>query len=276
MNRLGITFIFIALIISLLVTGLVYKYEKQKHRKETEEVSRIQVLVATKALSRGETVDSADVRWQVWPKAAVSPQFLIQGSRKIEDITGSFVRVPIDAGQPLTDALIVSKSHMSPLASIIRPDMRAFTIDIDKGNAVAGLLLPGDLVDVVVTYATMNATTRDRTFIGSTILKNILVVGVDQEIAAGGAGSSSSSKGNNTTKSITLEVTPKQAEFLAVGKAMGTLYLSLANGVGASEVTTKQTVTYQGDLMGGSDPDAGGGQISQIHGAKEGQADATQ
>jgi pilus assembly protein CpaB len=275
MNRLGITFIFIALIISLLVTGLVYKYEKQKHRKEVEEVSRIQVLVATKPLSRGETVDSSDVRWQVWPKAAVSPQFLIHGSRKIEDITGSLVRVPIDAGQPFTDALIVSKSHMSPLASIIRPDMRAFTIEMDKGNAVAGLLLPGDIVDVVVTYATMNSTTRDRAFVGGTILKNILVVGVDQDISSSGSGGGSSSKSNNTTKSITLEVTPKQAEFLAVGKSMGTLYLSLANGVGESQESKKQTVTYQDDLMGNSDPDAGGGQISQIHGAKEGQADAT-
>lgn len=271
MNRSGITVILIALFFSVLLTGLVFKFQKQKNKPQ-QEATYTRILAATKNLNRGDVLTNTDIQWQAWPRTGMSSQFIIEKTRKIDDVVGAIVRTPINSGQPITDNMIVQKGNISPLASILKPGMRAFTIEVTKDSGGGGLILPGDTVDVLLTYASIKAETREKEYTGKTILKNISIMAVDQNIT-----STAVSSKDPSVKTVTLEVTPKQAEILAIGKSAGSLSLSLSGVVSSldNNSQSKQTITYQEDVISSNHGksvkpahDTSGTQMTLIHGEK--------
>jgi len=181
-----------------------------------------QVLVAKQSLPAGLLVKPEHLRWQIWPSDSLPANYVIRGKAKIADFAGTVVRRGIAAGEPITDERLVKKGERGFLAAVLTPGMRAITVSVNPMTGLAGLVFPGDRVDLLLTMKTRrkagkNTFTQRST---ETILTGIRVLAVDQR----------SSDGNGKpalAKTATLEVTPKQVEMVSVATEMGRLSLSL-------------------------------------------------
>lgn len=144
------------------------------------------------------------------------------------DYVGSVVREPILAGEPIVARKIVRAGDSGYMAAYLEPGMRAMAIRVTVETAAGGFILPGDRVDVVLTRQLDNnnnateggASDRAKHATG-TVLENLKVLAVDQTTRAG------DDEQSVVGATATLEVTPKNAELLALAKAEGELSLVL-------------------------------------------------
>jgi len=181
------------------------------------------VLVAQRALPTGTIITADAVAFQAWPKDMVQDAYFIDGEADVSKLLGTVVRIPVTAGQPVTQGALVQPGDRGFLAAALGPGMRAYTIAVAEKAGVAGFVFPGDHVDVMLTQSVQGAEGTHVTS-GETILRNLRVLATDQ--------SATSKKVNGETvvrtfRSVTLEVTPRLAEKLAVAEKLGTLSLSL-------------------------------------------------
>ena len=153
------------------------------------------------------------------------------------------VVIPTLAGEPVLATKITAKGAGVGLAAIIPRGMRAFTIQTPTIAAgVAGFVLPGNKVDVLLTVKEMGGGIEAR---GGTIilLQNLEILAVDQRV---GVEPSVTEKLSSTTKdlrSVTLLVTPQQAAKLDLGRNLGTLHLTLRNPEDTAEVSSLRLAT---------------------------------
>jgi len=181
------------------------------------------VLVAQKALPTGTIITTDAVSFQAWPKDMVQDAYFLEGEADISKLLGTVVRIPITAGQPVTQGALVQPGDRGFLAAALGPGMRAFTIPVSDKAGVAGFVFPGDHVDVMLTQSVKGAEGAN-VMAGETILRNLRVLATDQRTAT-------ETKDGSTIvqvfRSVTLEVTPRIAEKLAVAQKLGNLSLSL-------------------------------------------------
>ena len=177
------------------------------------------VLVATVEMPAGSFVKAEHVRWQSWPETALNDSYLIEGISKPEDVVGSVVRRGIVAGEPVTSGRIVRPGDRGFLAAVLQPGMRAVAIGVNPTSGIAGLVFPGDRVDIILTQSIPTGGSEPR-MASETVLENVRVLAIDQVL--------NDQSGEPTLgKNATIEVTPKQAEIIAVVSDMGKLSLSL-------------------------------------------------
>ena len=167
----------------------------------------VQVLVAKADLGRAKVIGEQDIGWQTWPIDAANPTLIKKTERPdaMNQFVGAMVRVPIANGEPIHEAAVVFAKSGGFMAAIVKPGMRAVSVDMSPDSAAGGSILPDDRVDVLLTPA-QKAPGQD--FISETILRNVRVLGVNQ-------------------RSVTIELTPRQAETLAASRETGTISLTL-------------------------------------------------
>ena len=166
----------------------------------------------------GSFVKPEHVRWQAWPEEAVGDSYLLEGTAKPEDIVGAVVRRGIAAGEPVTNGRIVRPGDRGFLAAVLQPGMRAISVSVNPTTGIAGLVFPGDRVDLLLTQTIPSGNTPRMA--SETVLENVRVLAIDQVL---NDQSGEPTLGKNTT----IEVTPKQAEVVAVASDLGKLSLSL-------------------------------------------------
>ena len=184
------------------------------------------VLVAKKPLPVGTIIDATSIGYQPWPKDSVQPAFYVQGAAGADPskLLGTVVRYPITAGQPLTRGALVGPKDRGFLAAALGPGMRAITVPVNAAASVAGFVFPGDRVDMVLTQDVQGGGEGEPLKVSETIVRNIRVLATDQRI------DSKDDDGKTVVKTfsnVTIEVTPRIAEKIAVAQSMGTLSLSL-------------------------------------------------
>jgi len=215
------------------------------------------VLVAARDLQPGERLAEGDLAWKDWPVDEVNPAFITDGSVPVgdaaaaaedkpegavasvtraaanlagggakADYVGSVVRDPILAGEPIVARKIVRAGDSGYMAAYLEPGMRAMAIRVTVETAAGGFILPGDRVDVVLTRETtlsnMGAQEGDRSkFTSATVMRNIKVLAIDQSTRAGDDAQAV------VGATATLEVSPGDAEALALAKSEGELSLVL-------------------------------------------------
>src|SRR5215813_11738213 len=213
-----------------------------------------QVLVAKGNLPAGTFIKEEDVSWQKWPVDGVNDAYLLKDNVDISTIVGAVVRKGIVAGEPITEAQIARPGDRGFLAAVLTPGMRAISIDVNEPSSVAGLVFPGDRIDILLnmqfTIKTMgtdgtmqNSDYRPQT--SETILENVRLLATDRNLND----IEGEPKKINT---VTIEVTPKQAEMVKVAASMGQLNVSL-RGLGMPDgaksgptVASAQTATETG------------------------------
>jgi pilus assembly protein CpaB len=184
------------------------------------------VLVAKKALPVGTIIDADSFTYQPWPKELMQSAYYLEGSPDAnpQSLMGQVVRYPITAGQPVTRGTLVGPQDRGFLAAALGAGMRAITVPVNAATGVAGFVFPGDHVDMVLTQQVDGGGDGPPLKVSETIVRNIRVLATDQRVTDKDKDGKVEVK---TFANVTLEVTPKIAEKIAVAQSLGTLSLSL-------------------------------------------------
>lgn len=181
------------------------------------------VLVAQRALPTGTIVTADAIAFQEWPDALVKDAYFIDGEADLATLLGTVVRFPITAGEPVTQGILVAPGDRGFLAAALGPGMRAVTIPASADTGVAGFVFPGDRIDLVLTQAVEGGEGQPLRA-SETILRNLRVLATDQSTETETVDDKIVVRAFRT---VTLEVTPRIAEKVAVAQTIGTLSLSL-------------------------------------------------
>src|SRR5256885_3848486 len=184
------------------------------------------VLVAKKALSVGTIIDPDSFTFQPWPKELMQSAYYVeaQPDGDPKKLLGTVVRYQITAGQPVTRGSLVGPQDRGFLAAALGPGMRAITVPVNTSSSVAGFVFPGDHVDMVLTQTVSGGGEGPALKVSETIIRNLRVLATDQRVSEKNDDGKTEVK---TFSNVTLEVTPRIAEKIAVAQSLGSLSLSL-------------------------------------------------
>jgi pilus assembly protein CpaB len=189
---------------------------------KAQEMKGPKVLVSQRGLPVGTIITADALKFQMWPKDMVDNAYFLEGEASMDKLLGTVVRYPITAGEPITQGALVAPGDRGFLAAALGPGMRAVTIPTSAKTGVAGFIFPGDRVDIVLTQSVKGDGPSLKA--AETILRNIRVLATDQSTESTTVDGKTKVKKFST---VTLEVTPKIAEKIAVAQTIGTLSLSL-------------------------------------------------
>jgi len=184
------------------------------------------VLVAKKALPVGTIIDPDSFTFQPWPKELMQSAYYVDGQPDGDPkkLLGTVVRFPVTAGQPVTRGSLVGPQDRGFLAAALGAGMRAITVPVNVSSGVAGFVFPGDHIDLVLTQQVEGGGDGPALKVSETIIRNLRVLATDQRIT------DKDDDGKTAVKvfaNVTLEVTPRIAEKVAVAQSLGSLSLSL-------------------------------------------------
>jgi pilus assembly protein CpaB len=196
------------------------------------QIDTTEILVAQKDIGMGHVLGPNDIQWQVWPTSAASPNFIRKGDKPdaIQQVAGSIARTPLVAGEPVREAKLIKADGSGFMAAILPSGMRAVSTEISPETGAGGFILPNDHVDVLLTRRDREAEKQAGVDVHTSeiILNNIRVLAIDQTVEE--------KNGQRVVvgKTATFEVTPRQAETLALSRQLGTLSLALRSIVDAN------------------------------------------
>lgn len=191
------------------------------------------MLVASRALPTGTLLRPADLRWQTVRAGGVRPGSLLRGQVSQAEFIGAVTRRSFAADEPIVASDLVKPNERQFLSAVLKPGTRAVAISVDAPQSVAGLVLPGDQVDVILTQS-LAAPGGDaaRKTVAETVLRDVRVIAVDQSLSTSNKppaapGSSVFKPESRVPKTVTFELTDRQAERLFVAAQLGRLHLSV-------------------------------------------------
>lgn len=228
-------------LLSVLIAGVasmfVYRAVQAIPVREVE-VKSYQVAVAARPLPVGTMLTASDVRLVAWP--AGSP--VAGGYTTVEDVVNRGLVAPVVENEPLTASKVAAADAGAGLPPTITAGMRAISVKVNEVIGVAGFVVPGTRVDVVVTLA------RREESVSRVVVTNV------QVLTAGTRYDQDQAKDGKPLPStvVTLLVTPEDAERIALASAEGQIMLTLRNPLDTEATQTKGT--RLASLMGAPDP----------------------
>lgn len=219
------------------------------------EISQTKVLVVRGDVRVGHLLTPDDFQWTDWPERSVNMDYFVQDDAPdaIETLTGSVVRTAMYADEPVLPQKLVQKGETGFMAALLKPGMRAISVEISPESASAGFILPDDRVDVILTQEIEipgDKGKEERT-ISTTILENVRILAIDQTFG------DIEGVPTMTGSTATMELQPAQAELVALASRTGAISLTLRSYADAdfNEGNAKSKIDLSGDL------DAGGNQV---------------
>lgn len=185
----------------------------------------VDVAVAARDMRAGTLIGPDDVRLVEWPARSVPSGF----SRSPSEVVGRGLLTDVKANEPFLASRVASKEAGGGLPVIIPPGKRAMSVRVDDVVGVAGFVLPGTRVDVLVTLDQGAGEQIPRTRV---VLQNIGVASAGQTIERDEEGEPQS------VPVVTLLVDPEEAEKLALASSKGNIRLALRNSLDFEAVAT--------------------------------------
>lgn len=265
MNSRTLILLVIAIIISALMVIVV------KGRSSTVANTGPKILVALSDIPAGSFVRSdKNLEWKEWPESSISPSFISDTAHKIEEFNGGVSRRDIVAGEPINLTSIVKANDGGFMSAVLTQGKRAVSIAVSATSGNAGFIFPGDHVDLILTHRLPGDLLASETF-----MEDARVLAIDQMLT-------NPDNKAVVAKTITLEVTPKQAEKINVAISIGTISVSLRSLAGnntrkdTKEVESSEEGNYSTNsdvskLMG--EKKAPNTKISVFHGSTAEQLD---
>jgi pilus assembly protein CpaB len=281
----------LALIFGVVLSIVWFRQSSNTDAQTTARVLPAQaVLAAAKPIPVGTLLRLEDMTWIDIPGAEVVAGNIVRGSASETNFVGSVTLRSFRERDPLAANAFVKPGDRDFLIAALAPGYRAISIAVDAAQSVAGLMLPGDRVDVVLTQTFNLPVTAPgggdpaHRSVAETVLHDLRIIAVDQKL----------NPNPNTTepllaaagrtevvlpKTITLEVTEKQAEMLLVADQLGKIQLTLRGRLpteGGSVPPEHVPPAWASDVspalgnLGTTAPAAGNGQgaIEVFHGPK--------
>ncbi|WP_439626036.1 Flp pilus assembly protein CpaB [Shinella sp.] len=190
----------------------------------------INVLVAKESLPVGARLNPETLAWTAWPEGSVVEGFITDQNRPdaMETLNGAVVRLPVFNGEPIRQEKIADSSNRI-MSSLLPSGKRAVATEISVATGAGGFILPNDRVDVI-----MVRKSAEGLYITETVLANVRVLAIDQQIQENEDGSKAA-----VGTTATLELTPDQTKVIAVAQQMAErLSLALRSVADAQEPDT--------------------------------------
>lgn len=190
-----------------------------------------EVFVPAVQLAAGSILAPVHLGRMKIDEGAITPEMIIADEPGTKALTGSVARQVLAKGVPISRSAIVQPGDRGFLAAVLDKGMRAITIPINEVAGMSGLVLPGDRVDIILTYSVDgDIIEAERNIRASeTLLSNLRVLALDNRLS--GATSLMDSEGNvlapPIARTATLEVSPQQAEMMTLATTLGDLSLVL-------------------------------------------------
>jgi len=203
----------LAVAIAAIAAYALYNYLKGQEQKVSEAVATQRVIVAAAEIPGGKTIEASQLKLADWPKASV-PSGSFNAN---EQVVGRVAIQTIQTGDNVTEAKLVPKEGpISVLTYKIPEGHRAMTVSVDQVAGVAGFLTPGNMVDVVLTTTPLGSTQP----ISKIVLQNMPILAIGQTVE--------NREGKAViVPTVTMDVTPEDAEKLAIASTQGRLQLVL-------------------------------------------------
>ena len=239
----------LALFVSLIVSG-IFTFWLSRHVGKTVHgaaAPKRWVVAAGKPLEAGEMLKPDSLRLVEWPVA-------LPGSfTKIDELKDRIVLYPVISEQPILNGYLAAVGATAGLAARIPAGMRAISVHSDEVVGVAGFLLPGTHVDVLLTYHA-DRTADPRT---TTVLQDVVVLAAGQQIRPDPEG-----KPASVTNVVTLLLRPEDSQKLVLATSLGAIHFVLRNGADGAQSASSSVGLDE--LAGTVSPSAG----DQTAGAK--------
>jgi pilus assembly protein CpaB len=192
-------------------------------------------FIAAHPLPRGTLARDDDFTVRSVPSSGRVPEgaILDTADGKI-GLRGSLVRNFLDTGSAVTAKDILRPRERGFLASVLAPDSRAISISVDATSGVSGLIWPGDYVDVVLTQETTTAADKkspdqQHGTLSETVVQNVRIVAIDQEIVQGGRADNATA--GKVAQTVSLQLAPDQVKKVTVAAQLGKLSLAVRSAV---------------------------------------------
>lgn len=200
---------------------------RQKDVAKAVAAETVEIALATIDIPRGTTITPDMIAMRPWPKQHVPPSAITS----LEAAVDRTAMTAVTKDEPLLEGKIAQGRGLAPL---IPDGMRAFTIQTPTATTgVAGFILPGNKVDVLLTLNQRGGAAEEGTT--TTLLQHVEIIAVGQLLEA----PSENKVDTKSSESVTLLVTPDQAAKLSLAQTVGTLHLTLRNDSDELAATTR-------------------------------------
>lgn len=192
----------------------VYVYRNLQGRNGNTDAG-VEVMVAANDLTVGSRVEERDIKVIKIPSADLPPG----APRRRSEVLGHGVILPISKGEFILPNRLAQENAGAGLPALIPPGMRAVSVRVNEVVSVAGFVMPGTRVDVLLTGSPIGSGDQQTT----TVLQNVTVLASGQTLERNTSGEA------RNTAVITLLVTPEDAQRLTLASSQGRIQLSLRN-----------------------------------------------
>jgi pilus assembly protein CpaB len=195
-------------------------------------------LVTTHPMPPGTLARNDDFTVKTVPVDQLPPGVILDSPAARADLRGALLRRYLESGAPLLTNDLMRPRERGFLAAVLAPGTRAVSIAVDPVTGVAGLIWPGDRVDVILTQGFDRADSNGRVnhvVTSETVLTDVRVIAVDQDIAQGAP--SNGGAAGKLASTVTVQATTNQAEKLAVATQLGHLSLAVRSATDDAKVS---------------------------------------
>jgi pilus assembly protein CpaB len=185
---------------------------------------QVKVLVAAHPIPAGSMLKPEDIVARAIPAGDHPGMIAADSLDAVRSLAGSMAKHAMALNEPIRDEDVIRPTDHGFMAAALQAGMRAVTIGVDATSGSAGLVWPGDRVDLTLTQTlTDPALPPGRRVSAETILTNARVIAIDQQLVQGNAPSG----GDTQNRTVTLEVKPADVQRVSVAMRLGRLSLSV-------------------------------------------------
>jgi len=221
----------VAILVGILAFALTHRYLRIEREKLYAGAEKIKTIVASKDLPAGTVLKMEDLGALSVYKSSVGGQAVLPD--ELNTILGKKLRYSIRRNDPLLWSSVDIPERMRyGLAPMVKTGLRAVSLAIGGEAAVSGLVQPNDRVDILGTFTMPSRSAPGQMeTVTLTVLQDVSILATGTRLAKGEGGYQSAFEGRATSfSSVTLEVTPREAELLVFAQNMkGQLTLTLRN-----------------------------------------------
>jgi pilus assembly protein CpaB len=217
----------LAIVLGLLAAKITRDVLAQRSAPQVVKTDLAQIVVAKHTITPGQEIRADDITVGEVPAKRI-PEGAFKNTT---DLIGRVAQIQFGKDQVLVESLLAPKGSGNGLAALVPDGMRAMTLQVDEFSGVAGMLVPGSHVDVIAAMQGANGEPVART-----IVQNVKVQAVGQKLTIAPPPAANEKKENanepapEPTRSVTLLVTPEQAEGLELACTTGRPRLVLRGG----------------------------------------------
>ncbi len=206
------TFILLFVAFLLAIGAAVTAKKWTESMSTTTKNETIPVVVAVVDVPMYSKINKDQIKITDWSKTNLPPNYISDSKFVIGKISTQIIYT----GDVINKMRLHDDTGISPMSALIEPSMRAISLKVNDSTAVSGFLFPGNRVDVLSTTKANNAAQAKT----EALVQNVKVLAIDQNVSLDKA---------TIAKTVTLEVTPAQAEILAGATSTSTIQLVLRN-----------------------------------------------